>query len=413
MHIISEAYILSGFAIIISFINHKTFKMQPTVAVLIASLVSSIGLISLQKTSSSIFSVEAVDALTKIDFSNVLMQGILGFLLFAGTLTIDSEKLAQYKREISVLAVGSTLCSMFLVGIAMYLLNSYFNLIDNISLSAFLLFGALISPTDPIAVLNTLKQAKAPKAIETILAGESLFNDGIGIVSFITIYSVLFLGSTASVQGVCSLFLSQSLGGLATGVALGWFVIRAINQCIDTETLPQLLTIIIPTAGYSICNWLNVSGPLAMVAAGIYLTYKCPKRISNKIHEFWMIVDELLNIVLFLMVGFEILFINWSAPVVVISIIAVFITLLVRIFTVSTPMLFFKIKKTYDDKTAAILIWGGLRGGLALALALSIPNSFQHKELFIAMTYAVVLWSILVQGTTVSKLINKGPAGPK
>lgn len=409
MHIISEAYTLAGLAIAISFVNHKTFKMQATVAVLLASLLCSITLLLIHKTNPNLISSEALNTIKSIDFSHLLMQGILGFLLFAGTLTIDAEKLAQYKREIGVLALGSTICSLFLIGFALYLINLKFQLINNIELSAFLLFGALISPTDPIAVLNTLKQAKAPKAIETILAGESLFNDGIGIVSFATIYSVIFLGSQATTQNVISLFLSQSIGGLTFGIALGWLTIKAMKQCLQTETLPQLLTIAIPTAGYSICNWLDVSGPLAMVAAGIYLTYKCPKNINKKLHEFWMIMDELLNIILFLLVGFEIILIQWSPAIIIISVVAIFITLIVRIVTVSTPLLFFKIKKTYDDKTASILIWGGLRGGLALALVLSLPDDFQQKEVLTAMTYGVVLWSLIVQGTTVPLILNKKP----
>ncbi len=404
---LNQAYILTGLAIIISYINHKTFKIQPTVAVLLSSLTCSIALILYHNLLPAGISNVFLENIAKIDFPEILMHGILGFLLFAGTLTIDAEKLAQYKKEITVLAIGSTICSMFMIGFILFFLNQFLGLIDGFYLSGFLLFGALISPTDPIAVLNILKQAKAPKAIETILAGESLFNDGIGIVSFVTIYSVLFLGSEATTGNIVILFCQQSLGGLLIGTTFGWLGLRAIKNCSNTETLPQLISISIPTVGYSLCELLNVSGPLAMVAAGIYLTYNCPKNVFNKLHVFWLIVDELLNIVLFLLVGFEIVLINWSYNIIELSLIAIFATLIVRTITVIAPLLFFKVKKTYDDKTASILIWGGLRGGLALALALSLPDSYQYKSTILAMTYAVVLWSILVQGTTIPVILKR------
>lgn len=404
---LNQAYMLAGLAIGVSYLNHKSFKIQPTVAVLLASLILSLLLILYHE----LLPVQIADSflqnIAKIDFSEVLMQGLLGFLLFAGTLTIDSEKLATYKKEIAVLALGSTIVSMFMIGFSLFAINNYFNIIDNFTLSAFLLFGALISPTDPIAVLNTLKQAKAPKAIETILAGESLFNDGIGIVSFLTIYSVLFLGAKASPDSIIKIFCQQSIGGLFLGTAMGWFGVRAIKNCLKTETLPELISIAIPTAGYSFCEILGVSGPLAMVAAGIYLTYKCPKSVIKKLHTFWLIIDELLNIILFLLVGFEVVLVNWNLNISIIAFSAIIVTLAVRALTIIAPMLVFKVKKTYDDKTAAILIWGGLRGGLALALVLSLPDSYQYKSTILAMTYAVVLWSIIVQGTTVPMLLTR------
>lgn len=398
---------LTGIAIGISYINHKTFKIQPTVAVLLASLICSIAMIAYHELLPKQLTNEILNNIHSIDFSDVLMHGLLGFLLFAGTLTIDAEKLKQYKKEIAVLALGSTICSMFLIAGSLYFLNNIFGLVNNLAFSACLLFGALISPTDPIAVLNILKQAKAPKAIETILAGESLFNDGIGIVSFITIYSVLFLNTDASFASVSQLFCQQSIGGIIAGSALGYIAVKAINNCGKTETLAELISIAIPTAGYSICEMLHVSGPLAMVAAGIYVTYNCPNYVFKKLHLFWLIIDELLNIILFLLVGFEVVLVDWSFNITTLAALAIISTLAIRIITVLAPLLIFKVKKTYDDKTAAILIWGGLRGGLALALVLSLPDSYEYKSTILAMTYAVVLWSILVQGTTVPWILKR------
>ena len=412
MQILSQAFLLTGIAIGISYLNHKTFKIQATVAVLLSSLICSIALILYHEFMPEHVSNSLIINISHIDFSEILMHGILGFLLFAGTLTIDSEKLSQFKKEIAVLAFGSTIISMLLIGIAIYYINSYFGIIDSLALSACLLFGALISPTDPIAVLNTLKQAKAPKAIETILAGESLFNDGIGIVSFLTIYSVLFLNSEPTTLNVIKLFCQQSIGGLFIGASFGFIANKAIRHCDDTETFPELITIAIPTAGYSICEILNISGPLAMVAAGIYMTYNCPKKIFNKLHLFWLIIDELLNIVLFLLVGLEIVLVNWNFSIATLALVSIVVTLAVRTLTILAPMLVFKVKKTYNEKTAAILIWGGLRGGLALALVLSLPDHYMYKSTILAMTYAVVLWSIIVQGTTVP-LILKKPATKK
>lgn len=404
---LNQAFMLTGIAIGISYINHKTFKIQPTVAVLLASLICSIAMIAYHELLPKQLTNEILNNIHSIDFSDVLMHGLLGFLLFAGTLTIDAEKLKQYKKEIAVLALGSTICSMFLIAGSLYFLNNIFGLVNNLAFSACLLFGALISPTDPIAVLNILKQAKAPKAIETILAGESLFNDGIGIVSFITIYSVLFLNTDASFASVSQLFCQQSIGGIIAGSALGYIAVKAINNCGKTETLAELISIAIPTAGYSICEMLHVSGPLAMVAAGIYVTYNCPNYVFKKLHLFWLIIDELLNIILFLLVGFEVVLVDWSFNITTLAALAIISTLAIRIITVLAPLLIFKVKKTYDDKTAAILIWGGLRGGLALALVLSLPDSYEYKSTILAMTYAVVLWSILVQGTTVPWILKR------
>lgn len=404
---LNQAFMLTGIAISISYINHKTFKIQPTVAVLLASLICSIAMIAYHELLPKHLTHEILNNIHSIDFSEILIHGLLGFLLFAGTLTIDAEKLKQYKKEIAVLALGSTICSMFLIAGSLYLLNNIFGLVNNLAFSACLLFGALISPTDPIAVLNILKQAKAPKAIETILAGESLFNDGIGIVSFITIYSVLFLNTDASFASVTQLFCQQSIGGIIAGSALGYIAVKAINNCGKTETLAELVSIAIPTAGYSICEMLHVSGPLAMVAAGIYMTYNCQHYVFKKLHLFWLIIDELLNIILFLLVGFEVVLVDWSFNITTLAALAIIATLAIRIITVLAPLLIFKVKKTYDDQTAAILIWGGLRGGLALALVLSLPDSYAHKSTILAMTYAVVLWSILVQGTTVPMLLRR------
>lgn len=404
MYIISQAYFLTGIAIIISVLNYKTFKTQPTVAVLISSLIISLIMIFYHKFAPSELSENFLSNIKSLDFSEILMEGILGFLLFAGSLSVDIEKLSLYKKEISVLAFIGTISSMFMIAILLYLTNDFFNILSHLSFAACILFGALISPTDPIAVLNTLKQSNAPKSIETILAGESLFNDGIGIVCFLTIYSVLFEGGTPSLQYVASLFCTQSIGGLFLGLLFGWISINTINKCIKAETLPQLITIVIPTAGYSICNWLDVSGPLAMVSAGIYVAYKCPKTLSKKMHEFWLIIDELLNIILFLLVGFEVILIPWESSIFIMMILATFTALLVRSATVLIPMTIFKTKKNYEKNTESILIWGGLRGGLALALALGLPESFEYKTIIIAMTYGVVLSSILIQGTTIKKL---------
>jgi monovalent cation:H+ antiporter, CPA1 family len=399
-------------AIFIAFINHRFIKMPSTIAIMVSSLIlsfllmigSDFGLYALKQSVSR--------TLVHINFEKLLINGMLSFLLFAGALSIDVRTLRKQKWEVAVLASFSTIASALLIGLLIYLILPWFGF--HLSYAYALLFGALISPTDPIAVLAIFKQIKAPKALDTIAAGESLFNDGVGIVLFIVLYDLIFTNVPISFGEVCLLFAQQAVGGVLYGMVLGFVGSWLIKQAVDHK-IEILLTLAMATGGYTLAQVLGISGPLAMVVAGIVVGSYARKhaltyRGKQVLEEFWELVDESLNCVLFLLIGLELLIVTNGETYLLAAIFAIPIVLFVRFLTVWLPMLFFKKWSRYVPHTIAILVWGGLRGGLAVALALSLPVS-DRRELVLAMTYSVVAFSVIVQGLTIKPLIKKAGAG--
>jgi monovalent cation:H+ antiporter, CPA1 family len=394
----------------LAYINHRFIKMQPTIAIMAGSLLLSLTLIIMGSFGYGIHAYEKISLLVNsFDFHDVLMDGMLSFLLFAGALNVDINDLQRAKWEIGILAVFSTVASCFIIASLTYMMLPWLGL--KLSYNYCLLFGALISPTDPIAVMATLKQIKAPKSLSVKIAGESLFNDGVAIVLFITIYQITF-GYTDDVSalGITKLFLQQAIGGVAYGIALGLITYKLMKP-IDDHKIEILLTIAVATGGYTLAQHLAVSGPLAMVVSGLFIgnrgrNFAMSEQSQKSIYEFWEIIDEILNAVLFLLIGFEILSIHQFESTYIPALLAIPLTLAVRSVTVALPMSLFKLKKTYPPYTTSIIIWGGLRGGLAVALALVIPGAESERALVLAMTYAVVLFSIIVQGSSAGKLIK-------
>lgn len=394
-------------AALFGYLNSRYLKIPTTIAIMSGSLLISLLLIIFGKLGFGQFEQQVAMHLNKIDFHTLLMQGMLSFLLFAGALTIDVNHLRSCKWEIATLALLSTIASTFLVGFSIYALITLTHF--QIPLIYCLLFGALISPTDPIAVLAIFKQAGAPSELEVTVTGESLFNDGVAIVMFLTLYHVAFSGEHATIGGVTRLFLQQAVGGITYGLLLGMLAYKLIKT-IDDYKVEILITLAVATGGYALANALHLSGPLAMVAAGIFIGNKgrqfgMKKSTRDNLDNFWELVDEVLNAVLFLLIGLELLVIDHSHQHFLLGIAAIPLVLSIRYITVFIPITYFKRKKTYPPNFINILVWGGLRGGLAVALALTLPPS-EYRNLILTLTYPIVVFSIIIQGLTIKSLVQ-------
>ncbi|SON50703.1 cation:proton antiporter [Vibrio tapetis] len=408
---------LSAAAMLIAFINSKFGKMQTTIAITAGALVLSLLIIIAGQNDWFELRHVAMETMTTINFEDFLLKGVLGFLLFAGGLGIKLPNLEDQKWEITVLALGATLISTALIGFALYGFCSLINV--PLDLIYCLLFGALISPTDPIAVLAIVKKLDAPKRISTQIEGESLFNDGFSLVIFVTLYSFAFGTEAPTFGSVSMLFLHEAIGGIVYGYLLG-LLFHYLISATDDHSMELLLTIGIPTAGYTFAQVLGVSGPLAMVISGIMIGnwtrfVGFSKESEEHLDNFWELIDEFLNGVLFLLIGMSMLLFNFHQEDWLLMGFAVPLVLAARYISVKTAYLGFQRYRSYNSWSVKILTWGGLRGGLALAMALSIPSgilvipdkSIDVKELLLVMTYSVVVFSILVQGSTIIPMIEK------
>lgn len=393
--------LILALVVLIAYANHRWIQLNTTIAVMSAAMIISAALLIVQHTKA----IPAIDffinPLLQIDFRNLLLNVMLGLLLFAGGLTINLDSLKKQKWEIGILSSISTIGSTLMVGTLIF----YFLPLIGLYLPYLycLLFGALISPTDPVAVLAIFKKTTAPKSLYTCIAGESLFNDGVGIVIFMTLYQLVFQHVSITVQNVVFLFFKQSLCGLGYGLLLGAFLKFLIKKSND-DKLVILLTLAAATSGYSLANALGISGPLAMVVAGIYLS----DVLKESQHLFWEVIDEVLNAVLFLLLGFELLSIHVSQWEWVAMLVAIPLVLLTRLITVAVPMRLLAFHQKHPPHTIAILTWGGLRGGLAVALALSLPAG-PFRDFILAMTFSVVSFSVIFQGVSIKSLLNRLP----
>lgn len=408
---------LSAAAMLIAFINSKIGKMQTTIAITAGSMMLSLLILIAGQNDWFHLTEIASNTVSSINFEDFLLKGILGFLLFAGGLGIKLPNLKDQRWEITVLALGATLFSTFFIGFVLYgfcqLIGIHFNLIYC------LLFGALISPTDPIAVLAIVKKLDAPKRISTQIEGESLFNDGFGLVIFVTIFTIAFGTETPTVGSVALLFIQEAIGGIAYGFALG-LLFHYLISATDDHSMELLLTIGMPTAGYAFAEVIHVSGPLAMVVSGIMIGnwtrfIGFSKESEDHLDHFWELVDEFLNGVLFLLIGMSMLLFEFHKEDWILMAFSIPLVLAARYLSVFFSYIGFKRYRKYNPWSVRILTWGGLRGGLALAMALSIPSGIwviqdkliDVKEIVLVMTYSVVVFSILVQGSTITPMIEK------
>ncbi|TSD66087.1 sodium:proton antiporter [Inquilinus sp. KBS0705] len=400
-------------AAVFAYINHQFIKWPPTIGIMALSLISSILLATLGS-KGSLLSAKAIELAVSVDFRDVLMNFMLSFLLFAGAIHIDAAKLRKERWPILLLATIGTLISTFLVGWMAWMLFKLFAM--PVPFIYCLLFGSLISPTDPIAVLGILKQAGIPASLELKISGESLFNDGIAVVIFISIAEVARSGvDSFSAIAVGKLFMQEALGGVLFGVLLGYAGFFALKS-IDDYKVEVMITLAIVMGGYLLASHLHVSGPLAMVVAGIITGNKVTEQSMSDItrdylNKFWELIDEILNAILFLLIGLEMLIIKINPTVMLIGVICIALVLLARWVSVILPVSLLRYKLKFEKHAVAILTWGGLRGGISVALALSLSTEMYRDE-FVLITYIIVVFSILVQGLTIGKLAKRLQKAP-
>ena len=400
--------LLIVFTALFAYINLRYIKLPFTIGIMVISLVCSIILV----TSGAYFPVlrqQAASKLLALDFHHLLMNAMLGFLLFAGAIQIDIKALKKQLIPIITFATVGTLLSTAMIGGALYVVLPLMG--TAIPFVYCLLFGALISPTDPIAVLSILKDAHIPQDLEIKITGESLFNDGVGVVLFLSILEIAEKGiSHFSAAQIGWLFLEEAGGGILWGCIVGYTGYWMLRR-IDNYKVEVLITLAMVMGGYAMADWIHVSGPLAVVVAGIITGNKVKMLAMSPITKdylgkFWELIDEILNAILFLLMGFQMLVVVFNQHILWMGLISIVIVLLARLISVSLPVWFLSFHKVFEKHAIPLLTWGGLRGGLAVALALSLPAEM-YREQFVSITYIVVIFSILVQGLTVGKLAGR------
>ena len=403
--IISVLTILSA---VFAFINTKYLKLPFTIGLMIIAMCFTLVIILLGYIEHWILD-EATLLIKSIDFKTVLLDVMLSFLLFAGALHTKVDELNRQKVPIMLFATFGVVLSTFIVAGLMYVIAGALG--HEIAFIYCLLFGALISPTDPIAVLGILKDAKAPKKLEIKIVGESLFNDGVGVVVFLVILEIASKGiASVEAEQVGFLFFEEVFGGIGLGLVAGWLGFKLMKS-IDHYETEVLITLALVMGIYSVAHAVHFSGPLAVVVAGIYIGNKSPqiawsKTTHNYVDKFWEIIDVFLNAILFVLIGFELLIITINGEYVLFGLIAIPITLLARYVALAGPIFAFNKKLDFIPKTDLIMTWGGIRGGISIALALSLEPEME-RELFLTVTYIIVVFSIIVQGLTIGPLVRK------
>ena len=404
LNVLAVILTLSG---VFSYINERYLKFPLAVGMMILGLGLSIT-IQISSLAFPEVSEYAQDFIRDINFSDLLLEFMLSYLLFAGALHTDWNKLKLEKIPIITFATIGVVLSTSIIACALYYLTIFTG--HHIPFIHCLLFGALISPTDPIAVLGILRQAKIPESLEIKIVGESLFNDGFGIVLFLTVLGVAREGvESISVGEITFLLAEEIIGGILLGVVLGYVVSRMLRDFSHAQS-EALLTLAVVTGGYAIASLLHFSGPLAMVAAGLFIGNKqrsrADKQSSEFTFKFWEIVDEILNALLFVVIGLEVLLIRLDAKYIVLGFFAIVITILARYISLFIPSHIGGFRKRFKPNAIQIMTWGGLRGGISVAIALSLPQS-ASREVILTLTYTVVVFSIMVQGLTLGPLIKR------
>lgn len=408
-----DAYLIATILIFLSaifgYINVRFLKLPNTIGLMMITIVFTLIVIAISYVDPTLLNFEK-EIISKINFREVLLDEMLSFLLFAGALHTNFNQLKIQRWPVLAFSTLGVITSTFLVGIGMYYVLQLVGL--QIDFIYCLLFGALISPTDPIAVLGILKKANVPKKLETKIVGESLFNDGVGVVVFLTIFQIASVGSAnVNASDVLLLFGKEVIGGIVLGIVLGWITYRMLKS-IDDYDIEVIITLAAVMGGTLLAHKLHVSAPLAMVTAGLFVgndtvrDSAMSETTERYVDKFWELIDILLNAILFVLIGMEMLVLVIDGNYIIAGLIAIPVVLACRYLSLMIPINFFKKKLDFVPKTNLIMTWGGLRGGISIALALGLTNEM-HRELFLVITYVVVIFSIIVQGLTVGKLVEK------
>ena len=399
--------VLLTLAALFSYFNYRFIKLPSTIGVMLIALLLSLLLIVLGH-----FGIpmdrQAARILSAVDFNQTLLHGMLSFLLFAGALHVNLGDLVSQKRVIGLLATVGLLISTAIVGVVSWWLFGLLGV--KIPFIYCLLFGALISPTDPIAVLGILKKAGVAKSLETKITGESLFNDGVAVVVFLVLLGVTQGGQEGGVWDVVKLFFQEAVGGAVLGLLLGWITYRLLSR-VDHYQVEILLSLALVTGGYALAGAFHLSGPIAIVVAGLLIgnhgrALAMSEKTVQHLDTFWELVDEILNAVLFLLIGLELLVLSFTGRYLLAGLLMIPMVLVARFVSVAVPVTVLRKVRTFSPHVIKMLTWGGLRGGISVALALSLPAG-ESRELVLAVTYVVVIFSIAVQGLTIGKLVKR------
>ncbi len=388
-----------------SFINYKFLKLPVTIGAMVVALLASLGILGLKLLGILSFAEHAKSIITVVDFDDTLLHAMLGPLLFAGALFVNLDDLLAQKWTILLLASIGVLLSMLMVGVMLFFAASMLGL--NLPWIYCLLFGALISPTDPIAVLGILKKLGVPRSLETKFTGESLFNDGIGVVIFIVLVQIA-AGTEASAGYIATLFTLEVGGGIGLGLALGSIAYLMLKQ-VDNYQVEILLSLALITGGYALSDALHLSGPIFAVIAGLLIgnagrNYAMSSNSREHLDTFWELVDEILNALLFVLIGLEVLALTFHTVSLVLGVAAIVIVLAARFAGLGILIGGLRLRRRFSPHVVKILTWGGLRGGISVALALSLPSGTE-RDIIVTVTYIVVAFSIIVQGLTIDRVI--------
>jgi len=399
--------ILITISAVFSYINHRTIRLPNTIGVMLIALLGSLVLILLGPLSLGL-KESTRQLLNSIDFDETLLHGMLSFLLFAGALHIDLSDLYQQRRIISLLATVGVVGSTFIIGAAAWWILGLLGV--ELSFIFCLLFGSLISPTDPIAVLSILKKAGVPKSLEVKISGESLFNDGVAVVVFLVLLKLATGSEPVSVWTVSRLFAVEAVGGIAYGLVIGAVSFWMLKS-VDNYQVEILITLALVVGGYALADWLHISGPIAVVVAGLLIgNHGRMLAMSDTTREhldtFWELVDEVLNAVLFVLIGLEVMVLSFSKAYFMAGVLFIPIVVFSRFISVGIPVAALRPFRSFSPHVVKILTWGGLRGGISVALALSLPGGTE-RDAILFMTYSIVVFSIVFQGLTIGKLVKR------
>jgi len=406
MSLFQVAGVIIALVALFGFLNHRLSKLPDAIGITAMGLVASLATAVIGKRVPAV-SEWAEQTIAAVNFPDTVFHGMLGLLLFAGSLHIDLGEIAKQKWAVAILATVGVLLSTLLVGVGMYLAANLLGF--HLGFVYCLLFGALISPTDPIAVLAVLRRVGIPKSLEIKIAGESLFNDGTGVVAFLTILGIVVAGEPKPSSDIALLLVQEVLGGIGVGICiglLGFFMLKGV----DSYPVEILITLAMATAGYALAESLHTSAPIAVVVMGLLIGNQGRRLAMSEstrqhLFSFWELLDELLNLLLFGLIGIELVVLPLSPSYLLFGLIAIAVVLLARLVSVAVPLSALHLFRPVASNAIRIMTWGGLRGGISVALALTLPN-FDGRTLIVTATYAVVIFSILVQALTIGPLVR-------